>query len=148
MQSMGQNPFAIPGIMDSPEMIVEKAKRIYKAYNEYYQAMGVKHPESYLGGEPETFEEAIRVVAVINPQVAMQLMEQYQMQMAQYQMQMAQAQAAANPMGVGAAPGAGAYPGAAGAGGAGGIPGVPGLGAPAGMGAFVPRLGPAGYGSS
>jgi len=148
MQSIGQNPFAIPGIMDSPEMIVEKAKRIYKAYNEYYQAMGVKHPESYIGGEPETFEEAIRVVAVINPQVAMQLMEQYQMQMAQYQMQMAQAQASANPMGVGAAPGAGAYPGAAGAGGAGGIPGVPGLGAPAGMGAFVPRLGPAGYGSS
>jgi len=87
MQAAMQSPFTQFSPLDDPPQVLEKAQRLYKAQREFYQAMGHKHVEQYIGAEPTTLEEGMRIAAAINPQVAIQIMARLQQQQAAVQQQ-------------------------------------------------------------
>ena len=132
--AMMQDPFVIPSPFDlqHQDVLLEKVRRIYKVRRDFYEAMGCKHPERNIGGEPQTFEEAVIIAANINPAIGQAIA----MQMAQQAMR-AEAQGAFGaPGGMVPVPGetaAGGFGGGIAATGAGGGAGVPGLGIPTGM---------------
>lgn len=87
MQAAMQSPFTQLSPLDDPPQVLDKIQRLYKAQREYYQAMGHKHVEQYIGAEPTTPEEAMKIAAAINPQVAMQIMARIQQQQQAMQQQ-------------------------------------------------------------
>jgi len=137
MREAMQSPFTQLSPMDDPPQVLDKIQRLYKAQREYYQAMGHKHVEQYIGAEPTTPEEGMRIAAAINPQVAMQIMARLQQQ-AQAQQQQQMLAAGMVPPGIPPQPGAigqGNVPGevGAGAGNPGGGGAIPGFAQQAGM---------------
>lgn len=73
LEAMASCPLVQFSAIDSVEIIISKAQGMYKSWAEFLISMGEKHPESYIGGEPATIEEAMAIVMVINPQVGMQI---------------------------------------------------------------------------
>jgi hypothetical protein len=67
------DPFLGFSPIDTPETVFETVKRLYSVRRDVLQAMGVRHTESYIGGEPKDVQEAIRIAAIFNPQ-AIQIM--------------------------------------------------------------------------
>jgi hypothetical protein len=68
LQQVMQSPFTQISPLDTPESVMAKVKRLYKATSDALQAMGHKHVQIYLGAEPQNVEEAIAIAAILNPQ--------------------------------------------------------------------------------
>jgi hypothetical protein len=73
-QAVAQSPFCQISPMDTPDGVLAKVKRWYKAESENLLAMGQKRPDLWLGGEPETPEEALAIAFKIDPQAVMQIL--------------------------------------------------------------------------
>jgi len=73
LEAMGSCPLVQFSALDSLEVIIAKSQGMYKSWSEFLLSMGEKHPESYIGGEPATIEEAMAIVMVSNPQVGIQI---------------------------------------------------------------------------
>jgi radical SAM superfamily enzyme with C-terminal helix-hairpin-helix motif len=78
VQSLDTCVFNQFSALDEDETIIKKCKQIYKAWNELLQAGGNKHPEQYIGGEPNTIEECMAIVSIKAPQVAGAIMQRQQ----------------------------------------------------------------------
>jgi hypothetical protein len=74
-----QCPFMNFGTLDTPEVVVAKAKQLWAAWREVWSATGHKDAEAMIGAEPETFDDAIRCVGAINPQLAEMLVQNKEM---------------------------------------------------------------------
>lgn len=95
--AMGSCPFAQFSPMDTPEVIIKKAQGMYKAWADFYQAMGQKHPESYIGGEPTDYTSAMAVVFAVNPAVAQAIAAKAQQEQQQAQLQQLSQQTGVTP---------------------------------------------------
>ena len=130
-----QCPFMNFGTLDTPDVVVSKAKQLWNAWREAWNASGHKDAEAMIGAEPQTFDDAIRCVGAINPDLAELLVQNKQM-LEQLQGGMAPVPAMAafrGPGGPGGQGGAGAPVGTGG--GAEAVVANPGMaGAPAGIG--------------
>jgi hypothetical protein len=68
-QASQASPFCMISPLDTPEIVLDKVQRLYRVESDFMQALGQKHPETYVGGEPQSIDEAMAIAMVINPQV-------------------------------------------------------------------------------
>jgi len=71
-----RSPFMQFSPLDTPESALEKAQRLWRAQRDVLTAMGDRHVDLKIGAMPQTSEEAMRIVAAINPQIAMAIAQQ------------------------------------------------------------------------
>jgi len=76
------NPFMALSPLDTPELALEKIRSRWTAWRDFYAALGDQDPEEWIRGEPETIEEALPTIAVINPMVADTILAAMQAQIA------------------------------------------------------------------
>jgi hypothetical protein len=70
MEELKQSPFLAISPMDTPEAVLAKVQQMYKAESAFFQAIGHKRVDSYIGQEPQTIEEAMAIAAILNPMAA------------------------------------------------------------------------------
>jgi hypothetical protein len=70
LEQMKMCPFVMVSPLDTDESLIEKVARMWRGYRDLLQAMGKRNVEAIIGNEPQSYEEAIAVAAVINPQAA------------------------------------------------------------------------------
>lgn len=80
LQTLQQSPFTAVSPMDTPDTVLDKMQRFHRAYMDLVQNLGIKHPESYIGGEPSTIEEAMALAAILYPDAVGLIIQQAQAQ--------------------------------------------------------------------